>query len=199
MYSLNFCESEVAQSCLTLCDPMDCSQPGSFLHGVFQARILEWVATAFSRGSSQPRDWTWVLCTAGRIFTIWTTKEAEEIFIVFEWYFTEYTVLDCQVFFFLPFSTLTMLYHFLPFILSSGKSAVIWIFVPMYKSCFFPAVFRILFLSLVLSNLIVLLLSVIFLASDAWGTFSFLELWFYIFSSNLKHFRILFLHIFFLF
>ena len=101
--------------------------------------------------------------------------------------------------FFFPFSTLNMLYHFLPFILSSGKSAVIWIFVLMYKSCFFPALFRILFLSLVLSNLIVLLLSVIFLASDAWGTFSFLELSRYIFSSNLKHFRILFLHIFFLF
>ena len=49
-------ESEVAQSCLTLCDPMDCSLPGSFLHGILQARVLEWVAISFSRGSSQPRD-----------------------------------------------------------------------------------------------------------------------------------------------
>ena len=42
-------ESEVAQSCPTLCDPMDCSPPGSSVHGIFQARILEWVAIAFSR------------------------------------------------------------------------------------------------------------------------------------------------------
>ena len=45
-------ESEVTQSCPTLCDPMDCSLPGSSVHGIFQARILEWVAISFSRGSS---------------------------------------------------------------------------------------------------------------------------------------------------
>ena len=45
----------VSQSCPTLCDPMDCSPPGSSVHGPFQARILEWVAIYFSRGSSQPR------------------------------------------------------------------------------------------------------------------------------------------------
>ena len=50
------CESEVAQSCLTLCDPMHCSLPGSSIHGIFQARVLEWVAISFSRESSQPRD-----------------------------------------------------------------------------------------------------------------------------------------------
>ena len=49
-------ESEVAQSCPTLCDPVDCSLPSSSVHGIFQARILEWVATSFSRRSSQPRD-----------------------------------------------------------------------------------------------------------------------------------------------
>ena len=48
-------ESEAAQSCPTLCDPMDCSLPGSSVHGIFQARILEWVAISISRGSSQPR------------------------------------------------------------------------------------------------------------------------------------------------
>ena len=53
--------SEVAQSCPTLCDPMDCSIPGSSVHGIFQARVLEWVAISFSRGSSQPRDQTQVL------------------------------------------------------------------------------------------------------------------------------------------
>ena len=46
------------QSCLTLCDPMDNSPPGSSVHGILQARILEWVAVPSSRGSSQPRDWT---------------------------------------------------------------------------------------------------------------------------------------------
>ena len=49
-------ESEVAQSCLTLCHPMDCSLPGFSVHGIFQARILEWVAVSFSRGLSQLRD-----------------------------------------------------------------------------------------------------------------------------------------------
>ena len=54
----------VAQSCPTLCDSMDCSPPGSSVHGIFQARILEWVAMPYSRGSSQPRDGTQVSCTA---------------------------------------------------------------------------------------------------------------------------------------
>ena len=62
-------ESEVAQSCPTLCDPMDCSLPGSAVHGIFQASVLEWVAISFSRGSSWPRDRTQVSCTAGRGFT----------------------------------------------------------------------------------------------------------------------------------
>ena len=53
-------KSEVAQSCPTLCDPMDCSPPGSSVHGILQARILEWVAISFSRGSSRPRDRTQV-------------------------------------------------------------------------------------------------------------------------------------------
>ena len=65
--------SEVAQSCPTLCDPMECSLLGSSVHGIFQARKLEWVTISFSRGSSQPRDWTWFSCIAGRFFTIWAT------------------------------------------------------------------------------------------------------------------------------
>ena len=64
-------ECEVTQSFLTLCDPMDCSPPGSSVHGILQARILEWVAISFSRGSSQPRDRTWVSCIAGRRFILW--------------------------------------------------------------------------------------------------------------------------------
>ena len=66
----------VAQLYPTLCDPMDCSSPGSSVHGVLQARILEWVATPFSRGSSQHRDRTQVSHMAGRFFTVWATTEA---------------------------------------------------------------------------------------------------------------------------
>ena len=54
----------VTHSCLTLCNPMDCSPPGSSVHGILQARILEWVPIPFSRESSQPRDQTRVSCIA---------------------------------------------------------------------------------------------------------------------------------------
>ena len=67
--------SRLAQSCPTLCDPMDCSLAGSSVHGIFQARILEWVAISFSRGSSPPRDRTQVFHIAGRLFTIWATRK----------------------------------------------------------------------------------------------------------------------------
>ena len=63
-------ESEVGQLCLTLCDPMDCGLPGSSIHGILQARLLEWVAISFSRGSSQPRDRTQVSHIAGRCFNL---------------------------------------------------------------------------------------------------------------------------------
>ena len=53
-----------AKSCLTLCDPMDCSPPGSSVQGILQARILEWVAISSSRGSSPPRDQTHVSCSS---------------------------------------------------------------------------------------------------------------------------------------
>ena len=56
-------------------DPMDCSLPGSSVHGILQARIWDWVAISFSRESSQPRNQTWVSCTAGRFFTDWATRE----------------------------------------------------------------------------------------------------------------------------
>ena len=57
----------VVESCPTLCDPMDCSSLGSSVSGISQARILEWVAISFSRGSSQPRNWTCVSCTGRQI------------------------------------------------------------------------------------------------------------------------------------
>ena len=84
--SAQFCfepETEVkgkfSQSCQTLCNPMDCSPPGSSVHGILQARILVWIAFLFSRGSSQPRDQTQVSCIAGRFFTIWATRESPRI------------------------------------------------------------------------------------------------------------------------
>ena len=63
-------ESEVAQSCPTLCDSMDCSLPGFSFHGIFQARVPEWVAISFARESSQSRDRTWVSCITGSRFTL---------------------------------------------------------------------------------------------------------------------------------
>ena len=66
----------VTQSCLPLYNPMDCSSPGSSVHGILQARILEWVVVPFSRGSSSPRNRTQVFRIAGRFFTIWAIREA---------------------------------------------------------------------------------------------------------------------------
>ena len=70
--------SKVTQSCPTLYDPVDCSPPGSSIHGILQPRILEWVAISFSRGSSWPRDWTQVSRIAGRRFNLWATREAQK-------------------------------------------------------------------------------------------------------------------------
>ena len=58
---------------------MDCSPPDSSIHGIFQARVLEWVAISFSKESSQPRDWTRVSCIAGRHFTTWVTREYQSL------------------------------------------------------------------------------------------------------------------------
>ena len=65
----------VTQSCRTLCDPMDCSPPGSSVLGILQARILEWIAISLSRGSSWARNRTQVSSIAGRLFTNWATRE----------------------------------------------------------------------------------------------------------------------------
>ena len=58
-----------------LCDPMECSPPGSSVHGIFQATVLEWVSISISRGSSWPRDRIWVSQIVDRCFTIWATRE----------------------------------------------------------------------------------------------------------------------------
>ena len=60
---------------------MDCSLPGSSVHGIFQARVLEWIAISFSRGSSQPRDQTRVSCIVDRCFTIWATREVLKLLL----------------------------------------------------------------------------------------------------------------------
>ena len=79
----------VAQSCPTLCDPMDCSLPGSSVHGSLQARILEWVAISSSRGSSWPRDWTQVSCIASGFFPNWATREAPICtFVKYEYFYS---------------------------------------------------------------------------------------------------------------
>ena len=59
-------------------NPMDCSLPGSSVHGILQARILEWVAIPFSRASSQPKDWTQVSCISGRFSTVWESESPEK-------------------------------------------------------------------------------------------------------------------------
>ena len=78
-FSYLVCMCLVIQSCLTLCNPMDCSPPGSSVHGILQVRILEWVAMPSYKGSSQPRDWTQVSYIAGRFFTSWATREASSL------------------------------------------------------------------------------------------------------------------------
>ena len=74
-----------AQLCQTLCDPMDCSPPGSSVHVILQARMLEWVAMPSSRVSSQRWDWTCVSWIAGRFFTSWVTKEYMEYMVLYKY------------------------------------------------------------------------------------------------------------------
>ena len=69
------CECSAAQSCLTLWDPMDCSPLGCSVHGIFQAKTLEWVTISYFRVYFRPRDGTQVSCIAGRFFTVWATRE----------------------------------------------------------------------------------------------------------------------------
>ena len=70
-------QGEVAQPCPTLCDPMDYNLLGFSVHGILQARILEWIAISFSTGSSRPMDQTQVSRIGGRRFNLWATREAQ--------------------------------------------------------------------------------------------------------------------------
>ena len=80
---MNLKWSEIAQSCPTLCNPMDCSLPGSSIHGIFPGKntvgYWKWVAISFSRRSSRPRDWTQVSRIVGRCFAIWATRKHKHL------------------------------------------------------------------------------------------------------------------------
>ena len=79
--SLSPCESESHPVVSDSLQPTNCSLSGSSVFGIFQARVLEWIAISFPRGSSQPRNRTWVSLIAGRCFTIWATRESRNILV----------------------------------------------------------------------------------------------------------------------
>ena len=111
----------VAQSCPTLCDTMDCSLPGSSLHGIFQTRVLEWVAISFSRGSSWPRDRTGVSHIVGRYFIVWATREVN---YSSTWAYIFWVILDFKYSDSLPPTSTFLL---------ARKSVHIWGFQNIYK------------------------------------------------------------------
>ena len=82
VYSLGSVSCSVVSNSLW---PHACRPPGSSIHGFFQGRILEWIATSYSRESSWPKDQTWVSCISGRFFIIWATKEALFPLLTFDW------------------------------------------------------------------------------------------------------------------
>ena len=88
----------VAQSCWLFCDPVDCSQPGSSVHGTLQARILEWVAISFSRGSSQSRDWTCISCVCRWILYHWVTWKAQTRLLITSWLIVHFFSPGCIFF-----------------------------------------------------------------------------------------------------
>ena len=81
------------------CDPMDCSLPGSSIHEILQARILEWIAISFSRGSSRPRNQTWVSSISGRFFTNRAMKEPPfkySIYYISIYFLISWTIWNCH-------------------------------------------------------------------------------------------------------
>ena len=117
-----------AQSCPTLCDPMDCSLPGSSVHGISQARTLEWVAIPFSRGPSWSRDQTQVSCTAGGFFTLWATREAPLSLHVPYFSCTNRCAVTCHQALNLHFSNGEGCYYFFLYLFA--------IHIPSVSSCF---------------------------------------------------------------
>ena len=110
----------VTQSCPTLCNPMDCSPPGSSVGGILQAGILEWVAIPISRGSPKLRDWIHGSYIAGRFFTVWATRKTP---------FLPHSKEPGQCP--LPFHLLHLLYHppFFSFLISTLPFYILLVFV----------------------------------------------------------------------
>ena len=111
---------------LTLCDPMDFSPPGSSVLGIFQMRILEWIAISFSRGSSQPRDQTWIPCIAGRFFTA-EAPGKEAIWIADPSYLLKSCLAVIQIVF---WSLITETFKFIPHLAEKG---VLWVHILKYQ------------------------------------------------------------------
>ena len=174
----------VAQLFLTLCDPMNCSPPSSSVHGILQTRLLEWVATPFSKGSSQPRDWIQVSYLACGDFTIWSTREAQ-LQCVANWinHYTFFRVLK-PVFFFSFFPCITTPQSVFPClstwnlwdILDPFRSLIFQTLLPRFfpiKILFCSFLFILFFLNLHCSLFVKLLFSVGFIMfSSSYFTFS---------------------------
>ena len=119
------------------CDPVDCSPPdsgalsGSSVHEILQVRILEWVAVSFSRGSSQPRGWTWVTCTAGRLLTNWATRELSLSILLALYEENPASVLTdpfCISLFSISLNICSTLYNFLSYnVKRQGKNRNCWV------------------------------------------------------------------------
>ena len=107
----------VDQSCPTLCDTMNSSLPGSSVHGISQARILEWVAMPSSKGSSRPRDWTQVSHIEGGLFINWDTRELFSIVVL-----SVYILTNCGSLFSTPWPALL----FVDFLLMDILTSVRW-------------------------------------------------------------------------
>ena len=121
----------VSQSCPTICDPMDWGSPGSSFLGILLPRILEWVAISFSRGSSQASDRTWVSHIAGRLFTIWSTRETPWALAF------KKNSSDCESG--LCFASLPMLYMYLIFGKQTGSQFLLFVTLkPFFLKLFIP-------------------------------------------------------------
>ena len=121
---------------------MDCSPPGSSVYRIFWARIVQWIAISFSRGSSQPRNWTKVSCIAGRFFTYWARREAWYIAYLFTMTYIVGNILSV----FLWYNQLAMMYFSYYILVSSVcwyplKNLCIILYMSDIDFCFYFLVF----------------------------------------------------------
>ena len=129
------------------CDPVDCSPPGSSVYRIFWARIVQWIAISFSRGSSRPRNWTKVFCIAGRFFTYWARREAWYIAYLFTMTYIVGNILSV----FLWYNQLAMMYFSYYILVSSVcwyplKNLCIILYMSDIDFCFYFLVFFFFFL-----------------------------------------------------